>query len=157
MSPIATLIIAIVAALVAGAAGMMYGRRYQRRLTEAKERELGGQARTIIQEAEAQAKETTLKAMDEAINIRNQAEEEAVRRLAELGKEDQRLIRRREDLDRKGDQMEQRRTQLDKRQTLQRLIRGGAKLSDQLDSSIWSLGAGDRCRRRQYARQNSKS
>jgi ribonuclease Y len=96
--------------------GAKSGRAKQRQEMEAKERELGGQARTIIQEAEAQAKDTLLKAKDEALNVRNQAEEEAVRRLAEMGKEDQRLIKRREDLDRKGDQMEQRRTALDKRQ-----------------------------------------
>ena len=111
------IVVAVVVAIAGGALGALAGYRYHKREAEARERELGTQARTIIQKSESEAKETVLRAKDEAIKVRNQAEEEAVRRLAELGKEDQRLIRRREDLDRKGDQMEQRRTQLDKRQT----------------------------------------
>jgi len=117
MNPIVWVIIVVVVAIIALAGGAYAGLTYQRRQTEAKERELGTQARNIVQQAESQAKETVLKAKDEAIKVRNNAEEEAVRRLAELNKEDQRLLRRREDLDRKNDQLEQRRTQLDKRQT----------------------------------------
>jgi ribonuclease Y len=117
MSPTVVIIVIVLEALVTLALGGAAGYVYHRRQTEAKERELGGQARNIIQQAESQAKETVLKAKDEALKVRNDAEEEAVRRLSELNKEDQRLQRRREDLDRKSDQLEQRRTQLDKRQT----------------------------------------
>jgi ribonuclease Y len=117
MSPIVVVIIVIVEAIVTLAIGGYVGYVYHRRQTEAAERELGTQARNILQKAEADAKEVTLKARDEALKARNAAEEEAVRRLADLSKEDQRLLRRREDLDRKNDQLEQRRTQLDKRQS----------------------------------------
>ncbi len=114
---IVVIIIAVLAAIVALTVGGYAGFVYHRRQAEAKEREQGAQARTVIQDAESQAKETVLKAKDEAIKVRNAAEEEAVRRLADLGKEDQRLLRRREELDRKSDQLEQRRNQLDKRQS----------------------------------------
>jgi ribonuclease Y len=117
MSPIVVVIIIVVEAILVAAIGVYAGLSYQRRQQAAKERELGGQARNIVQQAESQAKETILKAKDDAIKVRNSAEEEAVRRLADLNKEDQRLVRRREELDRKNDQLEQRRTQLDKRQT----------------------------------------
>ena len=117
MNPTVVIIIIVVEAVVALAGGGALGYVYHRRQTQARERELGLQTRTVIQQAESQAKEIVLKAKDEALKVRNAAEEEAVRRLAELNKEDQRLLRRREDLDRKSDQLEQRRTQLDKRQS----------------------------------------
>ena len=117
MNPTVVIISIVVEAVVALAGGGALGYVYHRRQTQARERELGLQTRTVIQQAESQAKEIVLKAKDEALKVRNAAEEEAVRRLAELNKEDQRLLRRREDLDRKSDQLEQRRTQLDKRQS----------------------------------------
>jgi ribonucrease Y len=117
MSPIAVVITVIIASIIALAAGLWAGYTYHRRLSEARQRELSNSARNIIQDAEAQARDIVLRSKDEALKVRNQGEEEVVRRLAELNKEDQRLLRRREDLDRKGDQLEQRRTQLDKRQT----------------------------------------
>ena len=112
-------ILAVIIAAVLGLVGWVVGRNvgYRRHQAEAeaKQRELGTSAKEIIQQSENQAKDILLRAKDEALKVRNQAEEEVVRRLAELNKEDQRLLRRREDLDRKNDQLEQRRTQLDKR------------------------------------------
>jgi type II secretory pathway pseudopilin PulG len=68
MDPIGIVITVVVAivgvaigAAVGNAMGAKRGRAKQRQEMEAKERELGGQARTIIQEAEAQAKDTLLK------------------------------------------------------------------------------------------------
>ncbi len=114
---ISLVLTAIIAAAIGAVAGRQAGQRAVRRELEEKERATGTQAQIIIQQAETQAKELILRAKDEALQTRNQAEEEGVRRLAELNKEDQRLQRRREDLDRKQDQLEQRRTQMDKRQS----------------------------------------
>ncbi len=114
---IIALITAVVALAAGAAAGYSYHRRQVRLETAAKHDELAAHTRSIVQEAETQARETVLKARDEALRIRKDADEEAVRRLADLNKEDQRLLRRREDLDRRQDQLEQRRSQLDKRQS----------------------------------------
>ena len=73
MDPILVVIISIVVALIGLGAGAYGGLVYQRRQTEAKERELGTQARNIVQQAESQAKETVLKAKDDAIKVRNSA------------------------------------------------------------------------------------
>jgi ribonuclease Y len=113
----AVIVTVILTAAVALAIGAAAGYLYQRRRAEAREQELGVQARNVVQVAESQAREIVLRAKDEALKVRDQAEEEIVKRMAELNKEDQRLLRRREDLDRKTDQLEQRRTQLDKRQS----------------------------------------
>lgn len=98
------------------ATGIKQGILAHQQEVEAKERELGQQAAARLKQADNEAREIVLRAKDEALKVRNQAEEDVVRRLAEINKEDQRLLRRREDLDRKHDQVEQRRTQLDKRQ-----------------------------------------
>ncbi len=102
---------------VGTSAGVKKGIRQHTQDVEAREHELGVQAKNVIQNAETEAREIVLRGKDEALKVRNQGEEDVVRRLAEINKEDQRLLRRREDLDRKHDQVEQRRTQLDKRQT----------------------------------------
>jgi ribonuclease Y len=111
-------IIAIVLTLlVAGPVGYAIGYSVHRNRMGAKARELETQTGEIVQRAENEATEIRLKAKDEALKVRGDAEAEAERRLAELNKENQRLIRQREDLDKKYEQNDQRRTQLDKRQS----------------------------------------
>jgi ribonuclease Y len=125
MDPLILSIIVLVVGLALGlVTGAWLGYRRHREQTEArmremeqKTRELEQQSAAIRQQAEAQSRDIILKARDEAIKIRDNAEAEAVRRLADLNKEDQRLARRREELDRKMEQNDQRRTQLDKRQS----------------------------------------
>jgi ribonucrease Y len=117
MDPILVAFLILVTGGVALGLGGLAGYTLYKRQIEARERELGAKARGIVTDAENQAKDILLRAKDESLKIRNQAEEEGARRLAELNKEDQRLQRRREDLDRKSDQLEQRRSQLDKRQS----------------------------------------
>ena len=123
--PIVITLIAGLVALAAGAgAGYWYGYRrhsqqtdIQIREVELKSREVEQTKANLAQQAETQARTIVLQAKDQALKIRDEAEAEAVRRLAELNKEDQRLARRREDLDKKVEQHEQRRAQLDKRQS----------------------------------------
>lgn len=107
----------VLTALIALALGGAAGYYYYRRQAEAKARELQSQADNVLQRAEREAREIQLKAKDEALKLRDQAEVEAARRLAEFNKEDQRLARRRDDLDKKIEQVDQRRSQLDKRQS----------------------------------------
>jgi len=107
----------VLTALIALALGGVAGYYYHRRQAEAKARELQSQADNVLQRAEREAREIQLKAKDEALKLRDQAEVEAARRLAEFNKEDQRLARRRDDLDKKIEQVDQRRSQLDKRQS----------------------------------------
>ncbi len=114
----------LVALVVGGALGAWWGYNRHRQQTETLVRDLESktqnweqQKATLLQQAEGQSKDIILKAKDEGIKIRDEAEAEAVRRLSELNKEDQRQARRREELDRKLEQNEQRRTQLDKRQS----------------------------------------
>jgi len=125
MDPVGIVITIVVAVLVGGVAwmlakrlGVRAGMAQQQKETDAKMAALGGQAKSVVAEAETQAREIVLRSKDDALKVRNQVEEEMARRMSELNKEDQRLLRRREDLDKKNDQTEQRRTQLDKRQSL---------------------------------------
>ncbi len=111
------ILITIALTLIALALGAAGGYFWHRRQTEFREREREAQASGILQQAETQAKEVLLHAKDEALKLRDQAENEVARRVADLGKEEQRMARRREDLDKKIEQIDQRRTQLDKRQS----------------------------------------
>jgi ribonuclease Y len=115
MSPILIALLALVTGAAAGAAIGYYVHR-QQMAARAAVQEV--QTRAAVQEAENNAQAVLLKARDEALKIKDQAEAEAARRLGEFNKEDQRLTRRREELDRKMEQVDQRRTQLDRRQSL---------------------------------------
>jgi ribonucrease Y len=110
-------IASLITAVVALAAGFGAGYYYHRMRMGNKARELETQTAEIIQRAENEGKEIVLKARDQSLKVRGEAEAEAERRLAELNKENQRLIRQREDLDKKYEQNDQRRSQLDKRQS----------------------------------------
>jgi ribonuclease Y len=118
MGNILPVIVAIVLTLlVAGPVAYAIGYAVHRNQMGAKARELETQTGEIVQRAENEATGIRLKAKDEALKVRGDAEAEAERRLAELNKENQRLIRQREDLDKKYEQNDQRRAQLDKRQS----------------------------------------
>ncbi len=115
MEPV-TIISILVIAVIALGGGAAAGYYYHRREVEQKTRALGAQAANIIQQADQQARDITLKAKDEALRIKDEAETESIRRREELNKEDQRLARRREELDRKNEQSDRQRTKLDQRQ-----------------------------------------
>ena len=105
-----------IAAALGLAIGGIAGYYYHRRQTEARARALEGRAAHVIQHAEQQAQEIILKAKADGLKIKDEAEAESVRRLADLNKEDQRLARRREELDRKMEQNDRQRTKLEQRQ-----------------------------------------
>jgi len=73
-------------------------------------------AESILEEAHDQSREIVLKARDEALEIRSNAEGEIARRRNELSKEEDRLQARRADLDRRVESLEKREAALNKRQ-----------------------------------------
>jgi ribonuclease Y len=100
--------------LLAFGIGVGYFVRHQQVQREQRERKQ--QADRVIETAQARAREIELKAKDEALKLRDEAEGEASRRRSEFGKEDERLQRRRTELDRRVEQIEKRDQALSKRQ-----------------------------------------
>lgn len=97
--------IAIVVALALGAA-VGYWLRHQRTLREVAERR--HESQRLLDDAHAGAREIELKAKDGALRYREDVETESARRLADLTREEERLLRRRDDLDRRVEKLEQR-------------------------------------------------
>lgn len=75
-------------------------------------------ADNILQEAVEHAKETELEAKDTALKTMQEAEEEVVRRRADLAREEERLQKRRIDQDHRMERLEQREQALNKRQSV---------------------------------------
>lgn len=105
--------ITAIVALVAGALGGYVLLNYQ---LNQQNKKIQTEAQRILNDAREQARVIELQAKDEAIEVREDAEEEAKRRRAELAKEDDRLQRRRAQLDRRAERIERREQTLSKRQ-----------------------------------------
>jgi ribonuclease Y len=75
------------------------------------------QAEQLAQDAKKQGSEVVLAAKDEALKIRNDAEQELERRRNALRREEERLQRRREKMDQRQERLEQREQSLNKRQS----------------------------------------
>lgn len=75
------------------------------------------EANRILEQARGNAKDIELAAKDQALEIRNVAEEEAKQRRLELSREETRLTRRRASLDRRFEQIDKREQALNKRQS----------------------------------------
>ena len=75
------------------------------------------EAKRITQEALQSANDIEIKAKNQALEIRQSAESEIVRRRSELAKEEDRLQKRREELDIRTDRLEKREQALNKRQS----------------------------------------
>src|SRR3989337_1122961 len=75
-------------------------------------------AEQIVNEAKEQAHVTELQAKDKALEIRQVAEADVVRRRAEIGREEDRLQKRREEIDIRADRLEKREQALNKRQSV---------------------------------------
>jgi ribonuclease Y len=71
----------------------------------------------IVNEANEQAHDIELQAKDKALEIRQTAEAEVVRRRNEIGREEDRLQKRREEIDVRADRLEKREQALNKRQS----------------------------------------
>jgi len=108
-----TPIVGIVAFIVGGAAGYFFSYLIGRGKIE--------QARTeaarIIEEAESQARATTLAAKDDAVKIRDNAQSEVERWRTNLRREEEGLQKRREKLDQRQESLDRREQSLNKRQS----------------------------------------
>jgi ribonuclease Y len=72
---------------------------------------------SMLEKANAKARDIELRARDEALRYRDEAEAEISRKRAELNREEERVQNRREDLDRRLDNIEKRDLTLNKRQS----------------------------------------
>ena len=109
-----TTIVSIVIALFAGALIGYFLRQLQ---LERNIRSRQATADRMLEEARAKAKDTELEARDQALKIRDDAEEELKRRRAELSREEERIQQRRADVDRRFDQLDKRDQVLSKQQS----------------------------------------
>jgi ribonuclease Y len=106
-------VVAVLALLIGGAAGYIL-RQVLTRDTQEKLRE---ETEHILNTAKEEALAVELAAKDKALEIRQAAEAEIVRRRAELSREEDRLQKRREELDGRTDRLEKREQTLNKRQS----------------------------------------
>jgi len=113
MNPFITLIIAFITLVLGLVIGYIF-KHYQVRAAITK-----GQAESekIIDKAKEEALKLELQAQNNALEIRETAEKEIVRRRAEIAREEDRLQHRREDLDIRADRIEHRQLEQNKRQS----------------------------------------
>ncbi|RPI34467.1 MAG: ribonuclease Y, partial [Chloroflexota bacterium] len=107
-------IILAVVSLIVGAAAGYFIRYITTRDVQLKQRE---EADHILNAAKEQALSLELEAKDKALEIRQAAEAELVRRRNDLSREEDRLQKRREELDGRTDRLEKREQNLNKRQS----------------------------------------
>ena len=113
MDPFMTLIIAFIPLVLGLVIGYIY-KHYQVR-TAITKRQV--ESEKIIEKAKEEALKLELQAQNNALEIRETAEKEIVRRRAEIAKEEDRLQHRREDLDIRADRIEHRQIEQNKRQS----------------------------------------
>jgi ribonucrease Y len=112
---ILAIVVAGVAGLALGAIAGYYLFRYQSsKLVDSAQR----QAERIIASAETKAKESLVRAGDETLRLRGEAEQEIKSRERELRQEESRLQRRRASLDERFDQLDKRERRLSQRQSV---------------------------------------
>lgn len=109
--------IMIIIAILASAVGFGVGFLLRRYVVQADIKQQQQQAEQQLQQAEKKASETVLAARDEALKVRNAAEQELEQRRMGLRREEERLQQRREKLDTSQEKLEQRRQSLSKRQS----------------------------------------
>ncbi|MCD6290144.1 MAG: ribonuclease Y [Anaerolineae bacterium] len=110
-------VLILLSILIAAAVGGVLGYLLRRLLVEARIRAAQEQARHIIADAEAHAREIRLAARDEAVRMRDAAEAELSQRRAELRRAEERLQSRLETLERRLEQIETREKRLNQRQS----------------------------------------
>lgn len=107
--------IAIIVAVVIAAALAVYF--ITRSLVTKFKEEQKNKADNIITLAKENAQEMEITARDNALKIKQNAEQELTRRRTEMDREDERLLKRRSDLDSRMERLEQREANLNKRQS----------------------------------------
>ena len=107
----------ILIALIALVAGVGIGYIVKQSLVEKELERDKSKANLLLEEAQKRANETELRAKNQALEIRQAAEAEIVRRRNEVNREEDRLQKRREELDIRTDRLEKRDQMLNKRQS----------------------------------------
>jgi len=111
-------IIAAIAAFVGLALGLVAGFAFARRRSRQLVEDAQHQAGHVLAEAETTAKQLEVKAGDDALRMRNEAEQEVKRQERELRKEEERLQKRRVSLDERQEQLDQRDRRMNLRQSV---------------------------------------
>ncbi len=111
------IIIEIVSAVVALAAGFAIGAWYWKNKIEKEQLLQKVEGDRILEDAKEKALAVELKARDEALEIHKKAENEALRRRNEINREEDRIQKRREELDQRLDRLDKREQVLNKRQS----------------------------------------
>ena len=107
----------ILIALIALVAGVGIGYIVKQSLVEKELERDKSKANLLLEEAQKRANEMELRAKNQALEIRQAAEAEIVRRRNEVNREEDRLQKRREELDIRTDRLEKRDQMLNKRQS----------------------------------------
>jgi ribonuclease Y len=104
-------------ALLALVVGIVIGYLIQTYRSKAMGKSAEMEAQRLINDAKAQAREITLAARDEELQLREEAEADIKRMRANLQREEERLQKRRETIDRKVEQLESRERRQNQRQS----------------------------------------
>ena len=119
MSPILTVVLVLVAAVVAGALGFYLGGENRKRTAEAKIGSAEEEAKRIVNDAikaaEQKRKETIIEAKDEAFKLKSDADKEIKDRRAEITRQERRIDQKEEALDKRTTQMERKEEDLKRR------------------------------------------
>ena len=119
MSPILTVVLVLVAAVVAGALGFYLGGENRKRTAEAKIGSAEDEAKRIVNDAikaaEQKRKETIIEAKDEAFKLKSDADKEIKDRRAEITRQERRIDQKEEALDKRTTQMERKEEDLKRR------------------------------------------
>ena len=119
MSPILTVVLVLVVAVVAGALGFYLGGENRKRTAEAKIGSAEEEAKRIVNDAikaaEQKRKETIIEAKDEAFKLKSDADKEIKDRRAEISRQERRIDQKEEALDKRTTQMERKEEDLKRR------------------------------------------
>ena len=111
------LLLIIGGAIIALLLGLTLGFLLSNYLSRSRVESAKAEAQRLLAEAQTKSRELVLAAKDEAIKIRNQAEDEIKKRRLDLQREEERLQKQRESIDRKLERLDRRERQLNKRQS----------------------------------------
>jgi ribonuclease Y len=111
------IIILIVEAVIAVAAGFGAGYFYHRNIADKKVKSAEATAEEIIASAKGESKALMIQAKEEALSFKNDAEAEVTRKRKDVERQEERLQKRNESLDKRLENLERRERVLNKRQS----------------------------------------
>ncbi|MBO5352693.1 MAG: ribonuclease Y [Lachnospiraceae bacterium] len=128
MSPVLAIVIALVAAAVAGVAAWFAAISYRKKVYEEKVGSAEDKAREIIDEAlktaETKKREALLEAKEESLKTKNELEREAKERRAEVQRYEKRVLSKEEAIDKKAETLEKREARMNAKEAELDRLRG---------------------------------